>query len=323
MGKANVITKQYLQDNTRFADVCNFYLFDGREVIKPGDLQEKDVIELALPEEMEKIEAVEKIRDILKACCVKTAKGITYLVIGIENQADTHYAMVVRNMLYDALNYSSQVRACAKVHRENNDLSGAEFLSGFSKEDRLIPVITLTIYWNAGTWDGARCLHDMLEVKEQQLLRYIPNYRLNLIVPGEIEDFAAFKTELGAIFDFISCSDSGTVLKNAIATRGEKWSHLSKEGIQLLNSCFDAKINEDIEGDLQKGDGDVCKAIKEIEAMSEARGMEIGKEIGKEMGEERLSRLINMLCVEKKYEEIQNVTSNAKIREEYYTLYNL
>lgn len=43
MGKTNVITKQYVQDNARFADVCNFYLFDGTQMIKPEELVERDI----------------------------------------------------------------------------------------------------------------------------------------------------------------------------------------------------------------------------------------------------------------------------------------
>ena len=40
MGKPNVVTKRYLQDNARFADVCNFFLFSGRQVIQPENLAE-------------------------------------------------------------------------------------------------------------------------------------------------------------------------------------------------------------------------------------------------------------------------------------------
>ena len=107
MGKPNVVTKQYMKDNARFADACNFFLFHGEQMIKPEDLAEKDVTELALPKGLKGAVAIEKIRDVLKGCCVKTAGGVTYLIVGVENQADVHYAMVIRNMLYDALNYSS------------------------------------------------------------------------------------------------------------------------------------------------------------------------------------------------------------------------
>ncbi len=270
MGKPNVITKQYMQNNARFADVCNFYLFDGKQVIKPEDLTEKGVAEIAIPKGLGGAEAVEKVRDILKSCCVKTANGITYLVIGIENQTDVHYAMVVRNMLYDALNYTAQVEEGAKQHRKKKDLSGAEFLSGFAKEDTLVPVITLTIYWNLGKWEGARSLHEMFAVKDRRVLDYVSDYKLNLIVPEEIEDFEKFNTELGPLFEFISCADSGKKLRKALQEKGNRWEQLSNEAIDLLNICLDAKL--EINSSTEEGDGNVCKGIRELEEMSKAEG---------------------------------------------------
>jgi len=271
MGKPNAVTKRYMQDNTRFADICNYYLFNGRQIIKPENLIEKDVTELALPKGLESVEAVEKIRDILKGCCVKTADGVTYLIIGIENQNDTHYAMVVRNMFYDALNYSSQVEATAKHHRKNKDVTGAEFLSGFAKEDKLVPVITLTIYWNTGNWEGARSLHEMLNVSDEEILKYVSDYKLNLIVPDEIEDFDKFKTELGPLLEFISVADNGKSLGNALNNKGWKWENLSAEAIDLLNICLDAKL--EINNNLLEGAGSVCKGIEELKDMAREEGM--------------------------------------------------
>ena len=56
---------------------------------------------------------------------------MTVVLIGIENQAEIHYAMPVRTLIYDALNYGSQVKEAAKQHKEKKDIStSAEFLSG-------------------------------------------------------------------------------------------------------------------------------------------------------------------------------------------------
>ena len=278
MGKPNIVTKRYMQDNARFADICNFFLFNGKQVLKPEDLVERDVTELALPKGLENVKAIEKIRDIVKGCCAKTAGGITYLVIGIENQNDTHYAMVVRNMLYDALNYSSQVETAVKQHRKSKDVTGTEFLSGFAKNDKLVPVITLTIYWNTGSWDGARSLHEMLDVSDKSILNYVSDYRLNLIVPEEIEDFDKFKTEIGPLLEFINAADNGKKLKNALDNKGEKWNQLSAEAVDLLNVCLDAGINKT--DDFWKGATNMCKGIRELEAMGRAEGKAEGKAEG-------------------------------------------
>ena len=269
MGKPNVVTKRYMQDNARFADVCNFFLFNGRQVICPENLVKQDVTELALPKGLNNLEAIEKVRDILKGCCVKSADGITYLIIGIENQNDMHYAMVVRNMLYDAMNYTSQAEEHARQHRKNKDVSGAEFLSGFSKTDKLVPVVTLTIFWNTGSWDGARSLHEMLEVKEKSILDFVSDYKLNLIVPEEIKDFEKFQTEVGPLLEFISYANSGKKLAKALQEKGSQWENMSSEAIDLLNVCINAKLKVNV---TEKGVGNMCKGIDELVEMGEERG---------------------------------------------------
>ena len=74
-------------------------------------------------------------------------ENAAYLILGIENQSDIHYAMPVRNMLYDAIQYVNQVDEIAKEHRRSKKMpeTKAEYLSGFYKTDRILPIITLTV----------------------------------------------------------------------------------------------------------------------------------------------------------------------------------
>ena len=44
MGTKDSKAKEYLSDNTRFSEICNYVLFDGEKVIKPEDLKECDKI---------------------------------------------------------------------------------------------------------------------------------------------------------------------------------------------------------------------------------------------------------------------------------------
>lgn len=53
----------------------------------------------------------------------------------------------------------------SRKHMERKDLAGGEFLSQFSKEDRLLPVITLVLYCGEAPWDGAGRLHELLELE--------------------------------------------------------------------------------------------------------------------------------------------------------------
>ena len=138
MGLIDSVTKEYMSSNRRFADVYNYFLYGGKQVIAEEDLREQDTTELFnLLDKSGTMTANQQFRDVLKQTVVKTDGQLYYLLMGIENQSEIHYAMPVKNQLYDAINYATQVSKQSKIHRAKKDLRGAEFLSGFSKEDRI------------------------------------------------------------------------------------------------------------------------------------------------------------------------------------------
>lgn len=62
-----------MADNERFADLCNFYFFDGKPVIAPDDLVEQDTTELISVFGSGSVETQEqKWRDLLKRVVIKT-----------------------------------------------------------------------------------------------------------------------------------------------------------------------------------------------------------------------------------------------------------
>ncbi len=157
MKNFDALTKQYISDNERFADLFNYFVFHGKQVLTPEGLEERDVTEVAIPYIGKEYKTVQKVRDILKACVAKEADDVVYVLFGLESQSSIHYAMPVRNMLYDAMNFSAQVETLTKKNRQDKALKGsAEYLSGLRKDDRLVPVVTLTLYWGTEKWDGQK-----------------------------------------------------------------------------------------------------------------------------------------------------------------------
>ncbi len=278
MNEKDIATKQYMQINEIFADLCNYKLFHGESVIQPDDLQEADITELALfskkqhHNQKEKY-SIQKLRDVLKHCVAKTTGNVIYLLIGIENESKVHYAMPVRNMLYDALDYSEQITALTREHRLEKDLTKEEFLSGISKEDRLIPVITIVIYWNTGTWDGPRSLHEMLATQDEAVLKYVPDYKLNLIVPEELTDFERFQTELRSVMEFFSCAGSGKQLSNFIQRNQKNGISMSPEALNVINTCLQTELRLPE----REEEPNVCKGIEEIKQWSREEGESFGK----------------------------------------------
>ena len=120
MGKTDIITKEYMSKPHYFADAFNSSIFRGKQVVKAEQLslQEMDTTELGILLEGKVLETVQKYRDVLKKSILMHDGNIAFLLLGIENQSDIHYAMPVKNMIYDALNYGQQVRKTAELHKE-------------------------------------------------------------------------------------------------------------------------------------------------------------------------------------------------------------
>ena len=208
MGKVDTVTKAYMRKNNIFADTFNCLIYDGKPVVNPEQLRELDTTEIALPfgsqekENGQSNDLVQKYRDILKLAVVMQEDEAAYILLGIENQTDIHYAMPVRNMIYDALQYGKQVADTAANHRKNDKSfrkrTSGEYLSGFYKEDVLKPVVTLVIHFGADEWDAPLSLHEMMEVRSEKLLHYIQDYRIHLIDPANLteEDLVKFTSSL-------------------------------------------------------------------------------------------------------------------------------
>nr|WP_300850700.1 Rpn family recombination-promoting nuclease/putative transposase [uncultured Acetatifactor sp.] len=124
-----------------------------------------------------------------------------YCVVGIENQSEIHYALPVKNGVYDFLQLSHQVSEAANAHRQavkesklecpdslQEKPTDSEFLSGFWKTDRLIPVITLVIYFGSDSWDAPLSLKEMYSDVDDAIPAHAPDYHVNLIAPKEMSD---------------------------------------------------------------------------------------------------------------------------------------
>ena len=230
----------------------------------------------------------EKLRDIIKSCILKSADGFDILMIGIENQSDIHYAMPVRNLLYDAINYASQTEQVSRRHKKDRDLKQTDFLSGFSKKDRLIPVITITIYFDNKSWDGPRSLHEMFDIKNTSVLQYVDDYHLHLIIPEEIQDFDNFHTQLGCVMKFIAASSNRQRLEQVLSDR--KFECMEWDAAAVLEVCTDIKIPEQLK---TEGGINMCKAWEEQYISGQSEGRKAGRKEG--MQEARITIFKNMI----------------------------
>jgi len=284
--KADTITKDYVRDAGIFADIFNYFVYGGRQVIRPEQLTERDTTKIALPYGADgALVPVQKFRDVQKMYTVMTDGKTEYVLYGTENQAEIHHAMVVKNNLYDALEYAGQVEEVAKSHRkeikrqkeqgnagvgeDKKTLSAGEFLSGFWKSDRLIPSVTVTIFFGSEEWDGPLSLFDMMEVSDPDVLACMDNYHLRLIAPAQMsdEEIMKFQSSLREVMFFIKYSKDKENLNRILKTNEKRFREVERRAADVIEVI----TNSGLKYDESEEAVDVCQAIQDIRMESEQK----------------------------------------------------
>lgn len=179
--------------------------------------------------------------------------------------------MPARNLIYDAMNYDGQLRDKRKEVRSREGVPNDEYLSGFGENDKLEPVITLVVYFGDKEWDGPRTLHEMLNTEDEQVLKFVDDYKINIITPRDIKDFSLFSSDLKNVMEFMTKTQSKDVMDQYIHDNRE-FLLMNTDAVQVINTC--AGLNLVIDEKEEKIN--MCKAwddrLKE--------GIEIGKEKG-------------------------------------------
>ena len=314
MGTADIVTKEYMRENTVFADAFNYLIYNGKKVIDPAKLTEIDSTEIALPfgnaekvkaekkrkeQEAEwssvknesvrkkntsrvgvKMDAVQKYRDVFKSMVIKQDEKTSYVLLGIENQTDVHYAMPVRNAIYDALQYGRQVADIAADHRRNKKdfpgKSNGEYLSGFFKEDHIRPIITLVIHFGAEEWDGPLSLHEMMATRDMEILSFVENYRIHLIDPAKLteEELDKFSTSLKEVMGYIKYSKDKEKLLEFLRTDTRKTIEMNAARVIKMITNTPIEVSEEME------EIEMCKAIEDLILESEEKGEKKGEAKG-------------------------------------------
>ena len=107
---------EVLSDNEIFADLFNGALFGGNQIIRPDMLeQENEKKVMRVGKEGGRRVILRRIRDVQKLSGLR--ESCLAVVLAAEGQRNVHYAMPVRCMLYDAMDYTRQVERMVKKRR--------------------------------------------------------------------------------------------------------------------------------------------------------------------------------------------------------------
>ena len=268
MGKKDIVAKKFINNNAYFADICNSYIYNGVQKVLPEQLHELN-IELPVYTEYDKIslenanikqEEPQK-RDAVKYISAKTDDTAAYLIVGIEHQSGIDYTMPMRTMQYDARQYEKQKQEIEFAHRT------------YKKNDKLLPVITIVLYFGSKPWDGPMSLHDMLQIDDPDLLQYVADYPLHLIDPHRMDEtiLQKFQTNAREVLTFIKYSKNKKKVLELV--QEERFKKLDLLAAEVINECTSSHLPLTTDN---KEDVNMCQAIDEIREDSRNEGIEIG-----------------------------------------------
>jgi len=296
MGKLDSATKAFFSNPYVFADIFNYWLHDGEQVIDPEHLKEasgslisfssqrkKLIRPTAEMAELEtrKLKSNEITRDLVKHYICKEDGKSVYAILAIEAQNDVDYSMAARAMIYDGRQYEKQLMEIRNQHERTIKQRKEKWtLRKFKKTDRLTPVITLIIYLGPHEWDGPRTLHDLLAPQDPILLKYTADYRLNLIEPFRLseEKIEQFQSDMREVLLYIKASSNVEYLKRL--AEEQRFRKVGISAARVINEV--TKSNLIIDEEEEKID--MCKAIEDLKAISRAEGIAAGRSEGISIG---------------------------------------
>lgn len=282
MGKPDIAVKKWLSHKERFADFFNGSIFGGRQVILSNELtvmnSESNFI-VSNKNDKGKSKGVQRYRDVV----MLWRNSVTLMIMACEIQDKVHYAMPVKTMLYDGLSYANQMQELwnSLSEEERVHIKSEEFFSRFRKEDKLYPVITLVFYYGTSDWNGSVELYDMLHwdnsFDNDLLKQFIPNYRINLVQPAQIEDLTTYKTDLQMIFGMLKCRKDKKKMVAYINGNKTFFNAVDFETTQVIAEILHSKQIDNMLKKDRMEEYNMCKALDDLYNDGVAEGKAEGK----------------------------------------------
>lgn len=177
MGQKDISEKILVDYNDVFADIVNVCVYEGKEVIKPEDLENTSV-HAQYKAEDNKLHEEE--RDVAKYW---KKENVTIAMYGIENQVKIDKNMPFRMIGYDGASYRGQL---------------------LDKRKSIVPVVSLVLYFGIDRrWKKYSSIKECIAIPEG-LDEYVNDYKVHIIEVAWLTDeqLAMFKSDFGIVANF-------------------------------------------------------------------------------------------------------------------------
>lgn len=272
---------RYFDDDERFADFINGFVFEGKQVVTEHDISGHDPNVTGIFQKLHHKLAVRKIRDAIRKVVFDTC----FILVGLENQDKVHYAMPIRIMFEDAAGYDEQMRAIQKRHRRNKDLTEEGFPGFFSKYDLVYPVVTLALYYGDKPWDGPTELYQMMDFNQipDQFKPFLNNYKIHVVEIRKLRDPSLFQSDLREVFGFLARAGNKDEILEFTEENKEAFESMEEDAFDVIAALTGSKeLEEHKESYREKGGKiNMCEGLRGLIEDGKLEGQLQGMQKGK------------------------------------------
>ena len=137
-------------------------------------------------------------------------------------------------------------------------------------------------------WQWSNPWHQLMFHTNSTILKYVADYKLNLISPADITDFEKFRTSVGLVLEVIKHQDSEQEMEQ-ILTREAALHNIEHAAAKVIEGFTDIKMDHD-----EKEEFNMCKAWEDHYQSGVREGREQGLEQGRELGLEQ-GKILNLI----------------------------
>ncbi len=323
MGTKDIETAVFFDDDKRYADLLNGYIFDGKQVIAEKQLYSQDTRETGKTHKGNQIigrkKNIQRFRDGVK----RVAFGTSFTIIALKHQDKIHRGIPVRVMVEDALSYDRQMKKIQKQNREKDILDKNDYISRLTETDVLTPVVTIVIYYGEKPWDTAKDIYEILDHKNlpEEIKTFINHYPIHVLDVRRFTKEECFKTDVREVFGFIRRSSDKKAVEQYLKERKKQFENIDEDAYDLIAAMTDTKQLQQVKDKYRSEEGGInmCKGlldwVEESKKEGRLEGEKQGISRGKAAGELTILNLITAMQLDGRTSEITRLSSEPEFLE--------
>ncbi len=295
-----------------FSDICNVNLFGKKEVIQPNEL---------VPMKTDSVytDAKGNQREHRRDVCMKHMEsGVNIAIISLENQSDVCNIMPVRELGYLYSGYKDQID---KLKQENERKGKRLITKVLEKDQKLVPIISLVLYYGAKEWDGPTSIMDMLNISEkwrEKLEPLIANHYIRLVnLAGQDDETRrAYQSDFRHIVDYLHYEREKD--KKKLEEFSDDESRIvthPREFLLTMSAFTNDQRYEKIANKMTK------REAKEATKM--CMMLDIREERGEKRGKDQINQLILKLDEDGRSEDIIRIAKDSKYEQQLLKEYGI